>query len=182
MTGQHQLELLNSVWDDDDLRHLAHMHGWMTEFEALAAVSPRLKSMKADIFRRLGEAGRAGMTPDEYCDLIGGLINTVRRRFTDLWKEGVIRHHPDGTTRPNRNKNECVVWVLGRDPVAVECSRRVSAGAVRRERDRLLETQDEARAFLRDVMPCWCITLPNAELVCHRCALLKILKDANSRS
>ena len=45
----------------------------------------------------------------------GGLINTIRRRFTDLWKEGKIRHHPTLLSRKNLAGNDCVSWVIGTD-------------------------------------------------------------------
>ena len=102
----------------DDLCHLAHGGGWRTEFAALAKVSPGLKAMKAGIFYAVMKAGSKGLTPDEFCKSEGLLINTVRRRFTDMWKEGIIRHHPLGLNRPNAAGNDCVAWVIGRDPKA----------------------------------------------------------------
>lgn len=110
----------------EDLKHLAHAAGCRTEFEALEKVAPRLNSMKTSIFHELLEATEKGLTPDEYCDRHGLLINTVRRRFTDMWKEGILRHHPDGLTRKNAAGNECVVWVVGYDPHA-QVNRRVKA-------------------------------------------------------
>lgn len=99
-----------------DLRHLRHTGGLATEEAALEKVAPTLTAMKAKIYGDLMRAGDWGLTPDEFTDNHGKLLNTVRRRFTDLWKEGLIRHHPQLTTRTNRGGNECVVWVIGKDP------------------------------------------------------------------
>jgi hypothetical protein len=99
-----------------DLRYLRHSHGLSTEEAALSKVAPTLAAMKAKIYGDLLMEGERGLTPDEFSDRHGKLINTVRRRFTDMWKDGLIRHHPDLNTRPNRAGNECVVWVIGKDP------------------------------------------------------------------
>ena len=73
--------------------------------------------MKLQILGELERAGQlAGLTPDEFAEMHGKLINTVRRRFTDLWKEGKIRHHPKSLTRKNKAGNSCVTWVIGHDP------------------------------------------------------------------
>tara|TARA_R110000803_G_scaffold33627_13_gene73579 strand:+ start:1567 stop:2007 length:441 start_codon:yes stop_codon:yes gene_type:complete len=94
-----------------------HTHTEPHATETLAAVKAERSALpiKKHILHRLKEQPE-GLTPDEFCDEINGLINTVRRRFTDLWKEGVIRHHPENRTRINDSKNECVVWVIGEDP------------------------------------------------------------------
>ncbi len=95
---------------------MAHTHrdGLHTEFAAAEKASMGAESIKKKILRLLTQFP-TGFTPDEFVDQDGGLINTVRRRFTDLWKEGKIKHHPYGITRTNDAHNECVVWVLGRD-------------------------------------------------------------------
>lgn len=80
-----------------------------TETAALEKIAPHLKKMKRDIMLAAHAAGDLGITPDEQ----PGLINTVRRRFTDLWKEGLIK--PTGRTRNNANGNPCTVWVIGSD-------------------------------------------------------------------
>jgi hypothetical protein len=109
--------------DDDqfdlfDLRHLRHSGGLPTELQALSVVAPHLTTMKKAIFEALKAQGEHGLTPDEYAAQRHLLINTVRRRFTDLWKEGIIRHHPEGKTRRNSDLNECIVWIIGIDPWA----------------------------------------------------------------
>jgi len=63
----------------------------------------------------LEAAVESGLTPDEFVLKHGGLINTIRRRFTDLWKEGKIKHHPTLLTRKNLAGNDCITWVLGKD-------------------------------------------------------------------
>lgn len=117
----------------EELKTHIHSRGLMTEvlaFERAAAVS---KTMKSRILEDLKRSGDAGLTPDEWAEANGALINTVRRRFTDLWKAGQIRHHPGDLTRKNSSGNACVAWVLGADPrsaprVAVEYGRGVIAG------------------------------------------------------
>lgn len=70
--------------------------------------------MKEQILAALEAQGAAGLTPDEYADRTQGLINTVRRRFTDLWKEGKIK--PTEQERSNAAGNATTVWSLGFDP------------------------------------------------------------------
>lgn len=94
---------------------LVHSPGLPTEHAALYKVLPKLKSMRQRILADLEAAGDLGLTPDQWHEQNGGLINTVRRRFTDLWKDGLIRHHPRGISRPNRAGNDCTVWVNGKD-------------------------------------------------------------------
>jgi hypothetical protein len=88
-----------------------HTHGQDTEIAAFHRASKTSHSMRARILRAIEESG--GMTPDEFAEGWGGLINTVRRRFTDLWKDGFIKHGSE--TRKNASGNDCVVWVMGED-------------------------------------------------------------------
>ncbi len=92
-----------------------HRKGSSTEIQAAGKAAKSAPSIKKRILHRLSEEGPRGLTPDEFCEESIGLINTVRRRFTDLWKEGKIRHHPT-LIRKNNAGNECTVWVLGTDP------------------------------------------------------------------
>lgn len=98
-----------------------HVHGGglVTESFAYAKASRGIKAMRDRILQDIVDAGDVGMTPDEWCDRNGALINTVRRRFTDLWKEGLIKHHPDAATSLNADGNHCVRWVVGTDSNAV---------------------------------------------------------------
>lgn len=100
-----------------DLDPQSHQHAapWSGEAAALAKASLQAPAMWEQILLELREAGPAGLTPDEFAEAHLKLINTVRRRFTDLWKSGQIRHHPEGLHRPNADRNPCVVWVLGED-------------------------------------------------------------------
>lgn len=86
-----------------------HAEPRRTEVEALAAVAPHLKRMKRDIMLAAHHYGEHGIIPDE----IPGLINTVRRRFTDLWIEGLLK--PTCRVRPNRRGKNETVWVAGKD-------------------------------------------------------------------
>jgi hypothetical protein len=86
-----------------------------TEVDAFVKASKRMDSTKLKIIFEIGCAGANGLTPDEFVENHGGLINTVRRRFTDLWKEGKIQHHPILLERKNRAGNNCVTWVIGKD-------------------------------------------------------------------
>lgn len=93
---------------------LVHTPGRSTELAAFRKVERKIAGIKSEILVALQEAGETGLTPDEFCDDRDMLINTVRRRFTDLWKEGEIK--PTDRTRKNSNDNECLVWTLGCDP------------------------------------------------------------------
>jgi hypothetical protein len=92
-----------------------HKSGLSTEVSAFNKASKRSESTKKKILADLEAAGADGLTPDEFLLVHGGIINTVRRRFTDLWKEGKIQHHPTLLARKNPSGNECVAWVIGRD-------------------------------------------------------------------
>ena len=100
---------------------LMHRQPRATEVEALTKIAPHLRAMKKGIYEALEAAGSRGITPDEYVVRSGKLINTVRRRFTDLWKEGIIR--PAGVSRRNKAGNSTMVWVLGLDPEGVRAFR-----------------------------------------------------------
>lgn len=95
---------------------LTHSRALLSESEALAKVEPSLNSMRTAILAAVRNTGEEGLTPDEYAKKHHGLINTIRRRFTDLWKDGYIRHHPELQMRLNAAGNKCVVWVEGEDP------------------------------------------------------------------
>jgi hypothetical protein len=99
----------------DDFKTHVHSNGLPTEGAAFNKASLRSDSIKSRILVELEEAGETGLTPDEFVFKHGGLINTIRRRFTDLWKDGKIKHHPTLLTRKNTAGNDCVAWVLGRD-------------------------------------------------------------------
>lgn len=89
----------------------AHTHAAPKEAElaAAAAIEPHIASIKADILARMAAAGEAGLIASE----VPGLINTVRRRFVDLWHGGRIK--PNGKTRANDRGKLETVYVLGRD-------------------------------------------------------------------
>ena len=99
----------------DDLKTHVHSNGLPTEIAAFTKASYKINSIKLQILETLKEAAEMGLTPDDFVLKHGGLINTIRRRFTDLWKEGKIKHHPNLLTRKNFAGNDCVTWVLGRD-------------------------------------------------------------------
>lgn len=92
-----------------------HRPGIDTEHLAFEKVEPTISSIKAAILQSLEGAD---FTPDEFAAERGMLINTIRRRFVDLWKEGRVR--PTDERRSNSNGNLCVVWTLGRDSNAGE--------------------------------------------------------------
>ena len=120
-----------------DNRHLIHRDGLPSERAALQVVEPTITPMREQIMRDLQTAGESGLTPDEWAATHHGLINTVRRRFTDLWKDGLIRHHPNGAMRKNAAENLCVVWVLGEDKAG-----RTTREQSMRERIKELETEN----------------------------------------
>jgi hypothetical protein len=99
----------------DDFKTHVHSNGLPTERSAFNKASLRSDSIKSRILVELEDVGGTGLTPDEFVFKHGGLINTIRRRFTDLWKDGKIKHHPTLLTRKNTAGNDCVTWVLGRD-------------------------------------------------------------------
>ena len=100
-----------------DIRTHTHADGLPTEEDAAKKAARGSASLKAQILEEIEFQGF--MTPDLFVEYHGGLINTVRRRFTDLWKEGKIRHHPMKVTRKNAAGNECVYWIPGADPELV---------------------------------------------------------------
>ena len=93
----------------NDLNRLAHTQGKISEKQALEKIAPIRKAMKFSILDAISDEGQGGLTPDEF----PGLINTVRRRFTELWVAGEIR--PSGLYRKNDRGNNVGVWVLGAD-------------------------------------------------------------------
>lgn len=103
------------------------------EAAALDRIAPHLKAMKKDIMCNAIVAGDRGLIPDEFL----GLINTVRRRFTELWKEGQLK--PTNRTRLNRRGNQEMVWVVGRDEAGMKPRETKSAtiAQLRAEIDRL---------------------------------------------
>lgn len=88
-----------------------HQDGPETERIAFLKVAPVVKGIKARILLLLQQQN---LTPDEVSASQGLLINTVRRRFVDLWTAGQIR--PTAVRRKNDGGNPCVVWTLGADP------------------------------------------------------------------
>lgn len=107
------------------MRTHTHSDAWDTETEAFNKAAKSANSIKLSILYQIDKAGAVnGLTPDEFVSANGGLINTIRRRFTDLWKEGKIRHHPNGLTRANSAGNQCVTWVIGNDPIGFQQRRK----------------------------------------------------------
>jgi hypothetical protein len=98
---------------NNELTGLTHAVPRRSESEALAVVAPHLTAMKREIMIVVTAAGDYGLTPDEHSLATGAIINTVRRRMTDLWKEGQIR--PTDRMRKNARGNNETVWVVGRD-------------------------------------------------------------------
>ena len=92
-----------------------HSNGLQTEIFAYTKAFKNSLSIKNKILFELEKIGVDGLTPDEFVLKHGGLINTIRRRFTDLWKEEKIQHHPKLLTRKNFAGNDCIAWVLGKD-------------------------------------------------------------------
>lgn len=117
-----------------------HVHGRGSEGErhAAARASRGASEIWRQILEAIGKAGPNGLTPDEFAEATGMLINTVRRRFTDLWKAGHIRHHIEGLHRPNAAGNPCRAWMLGADPNR-EASRRSRPAPLSLEQIRALE-------------------------------------------
>ena len=97
-------------------RQHTHSGGLSTETLAARKASMSVLSLRARILADLIIYPN-GLTPDDWASNNKALINTVRRRFTDLWKDGLIRHHPESRTKKNAAGNDCVVWVQGRDPL-----------------------------------------------------------------
>lgn len=83
------------------------------ELASSQAVAPHVAGIKANILARMAAAGDAGLIASE----VPGLINTVRRRFVDLQKDGLIK--PNGQTRANERGMKETVYVLGRDEKAM---------------------------------------------------------------
>jgi hypothetical protein len=131
-----------------------HRNGLQTEVDAFVKASKRMESTKSKIIFEIGCAGENGLTPDEFVENYGGLINTVRRRFTDLWKEGKIKHHPTLLERKNRAGNNCVTWVIGKDEKSVSIkSKREWVGLTDEEIKHIEETTTclENESWLRNL-------------------------------
>jgi hypothetical protein len=137
----------------NDLRTHTHSNGLESEFEAFEKASKSANSIKLQILYEMNIAGALkGLTPDEFVEMHGGLINTVRRRFTDLWKEGKIFHHPRLLTRKNNADNACVAWVLGCDPLPTKKrAKREWVGLTDEERMALFETAGGLFAYAKDI-------------------------------
>jgi hypothetical protein len=91
----------------------SHTRGQVNEVEAFIKAKRGSVTTKAQIVAEIEQAGIYGLTPDEYVEMHGGLINTIRRRFTDLWKEGKVKKND--MSRKNAAGNFCSAWVLGKD-------------------------------------------------------------------
>lgn len=76
----------------------------------------------------LGGPGHGGMTPEAFASETGLLLNTVRRRFTDLWKDGLVRWN--GRYVENDRGNPSKVWALGCDPDRLKAAPRATAARV----------------------------------------------------
>lgn len=109
---------MNRETEELDLFETTHCHHepHRGELEAARKSGCIRETMQAHILERIRQAGPPGLTPDEYSQDHSALINTVRRRFTDLWKAGKIRHHPEELHRKNSAGNLCLAWVEGTDP------------------------------------------------------------------
>ena len=91
----------------------SHTRGLANEVAAFNKAKSKSLSTKDKILKEVDLYGAYGVTPDEFVDSYGGLINTIRRRFTDLWKEGKIKK--SSLSRKNSAGNFCAAWVLGKD-------------------------------------------------------------------
>lgn len=105
------------VYAPTNTRGMHHSPGTETEQQAAIRVLPRVGSIKRHILDALEDAP-AGLIPEEFTEARKLLLNTVRRRFTDLWKEGYICKN--GAIRNNARGNPSEVWVLGCDPEAAD--------------------------------------------------------------
>ncbi len=108
---------------------LTHASARPAEVAAAHAIAPHLAKLKEQIFSMVASSGDSGLTPDEFQRATGALINTVRRRFTDLWKEGRLR--PTDRTRPNARGHMETVWVVGRDEGGI-ASRETASQKIKR--------------------------------------------------
>lgn len=113
----------------ENLTGLTHAQPRASELAAAEKVAPKVASIKGSIWAMISFRGDIGLTPDEYSAYTDRIINTVRRRFTDLWKDGIIR--PTIMTRPNRRGNQETVWVVGRDENALGAGAKFKACALR---------------------------------------------------
>jgi hypothetical protein len=104
-----------------------HVHAVPKEAEAAAAaaVAPHIAGIKVVILALMKTAGDAGLIASE----VPGLINTVRRRFVDLQKDGLIK--PNGQTRANERGKLETVYVLGKDEKSLGAAAKIHANALR---------------------------------------------------
>ena len=131
----------------EELTGLTHAQPRQAELEAAEKVAPHLAGMKGGIVAMMPSRGAFGLTPDEYAMETGSLINTVRRRFTDLWKEGIIK--PTDRVRCNARGNNETVWVLGRDEKMV--ARETKDQKIKRLEARIAELEARVDGLNGDV-------------------------------
>ena len=148
------------------VRNHTHNSGLPTERAAAEKAGIKAGSIKDQILQDLDFLEDYGMTPDEFCEQTKGLINTIRRRFTDLWKEGRIRHHPETKTRLNSAGNDCVVWVLGRDDNITPSRIELLNAEIKRLRDTIASQAVDCRC---DVCLQTGRIVPSTDLVCLLC-------------
>ena len=123
-----------------ELTGLVHSDPKKSEVEALLKVAPHLKKMKRDIMIAAHYNGEHGIIPDE----MPGLINTIRRRFTDLWKEGFLKQ--TDRFRKNKSGNSVMVWIPGRDEKAFEVKETKGQVIIRLE-SRVRELESELKSL-----------------------------------
>lgn len=119
---------------------LVHADPKKSEIEAVLKIAPHLKNMKREIMILAIKNGDRGIIPDE----VPGLINTIRRRITDLWKEGFLK--PSGMFRKNKSGNNETVWIPGRDEKAFEI-RETKGQIIKRLENRVKELEDELESL-----------------------------------
>lgn len=117
---------------------LTHSDPRNSETRSLIKIAPHIGRMKGDIIDQISRTDEMGITPDEYAQATGCLINTVRRRFTELWKEGYMT--PTNRTRDNIRGNPETVWVLGMDS-SMRISRETKDQKIKRLESRIAELE-----------------------------------------
>ena len=119
---------------------LVHSDAKKSEIDALLKVAPHLKKMKREIMILAHKNGERGIIPDE----VPGLINTVRRRIVDLWKEGLLK----ATDRMRKNKrgNNETIWIPGRDEKTFEI-KETKNQIIKRLESRVKELENELKSL-----------------------------------
>jgi predicted ArsR family transcriptional regulator len=98
------------MWSDDLMPYTAHGTGYRprdTSYEAARSIEPSASTIRADVLIAIRKAPD-GLTADECAEILNLSPLTVRPRFTELGKSGLII--ATNEKRMNRSGRRAQVW------------------------------------------------------------------------